>query len=125
MEAAQLAREFGMKTIMGAPNFVRGGSHSGNLSARDCASAGLLDALTSDYVPLSMVRAAFQLAEPPFSWPLPDAIATVAANPARLCGLQDRGEIAVGQRGDLVRIAMSSERWPTVRMVWREGVRVA
>jgi alpha-D-ribose 1-methylphosphonate 5-triphosphate diphosphatase len=125
MEAAQLARQFGMKTIMGAPNFVRGGSHSGNLSARDCASAGLLDALTSDYVPLSMVRAAFQLAEPPFSWPLPEAIATVAANPARLCGLQDRGEIMVGQRGDLVRIAMSTERWPTVRMVWREGVRVA
>jgi alpha-D-ribose 1-methylphosphonate 5-triphosphate diphosphatase len=125
MEASELARQFGMKTIMGAPNFVRGGSHSGNLSARDCAAAGLLDALASDYVPLSMVRAAFQLSEPPFSWPLQDAIAIVAANPARLCGLQDRGEIAVGQRGDLVRIALSTERWPTVRTVWREGVRVA
>jgi alpha-D-ribose 1-methylphosphonate 5-triphosphate diphosphatase len=125
MEAAELARQFGMKTIMGAPNFVRGGSHSGNLSARACASAGLLDCLASDYVPLSMVRAAFQLSEPPFCWPLQDAIATVAANPARLCGLQDRGEIVAGQRGDLVRIAMSAERWPTVRMVWREGVRVA
>jgi alpha-D-ribose 1-methylphosphonate 5-triphosphate diphosphatase len=125
MEAAQLARQGGLKTIMGAPNFVRGASHSGNLSARDCAAAGLLDALTSDYVPMSMIRAAFQLTEAPFNWPLHEAIATVASAPARLCGLTDRGEIAAGQRADLVSVARAPGGWPIVRRVWREGRVVA
>ncbi len=125
LAAAQLARANGLKTIMGAPNFVRGGSHSGNLSARDCASAGLLDALTSDYVPLSMIRAAFQLTQAPFFWPLHEAIATVAAAPARMCGLMDRGEIARGQRADMVRVSIADNGWPIVRRVWREGHVVA
>lgn len=125
LEAAKLARAKGLKTIMGGPNFVRGSSHSGNLSARDCAAAGLLDALTSDYVPMSMIRAAFMLTEAPFNWPLQEAIATVAAAPARMCGLMDRGEVAVGQRADLVQAARAPGGWPIVRRVWRQGRLVA
>lgn len=119
--AAQRARELGLLNVMGGPNFVRGASHSGNLSAQACAAAGLLDILSSDYVPLSMIRAAFMLVEAPFNWPIQRAIDTVAKNPAHVCGLTDRGEIKVGQRADMVRVYLSPTGWPIVRAVWREG----
>lgn len=121
LDAAKRARELGLLTVMGGPNFVRGASHSGNLSAQACADAGLLDILSSDYVPLSMLRAAFMLAEAPFYWPIQRAIDTVAKNPAHVCGLTDRGEIKPGQRADLVRVYLSPNGWPIVRAVWREG----
>jgi alpha-D-ribose 1-methylphosphonate 5-triphosphate diphosphatase len=124
-EAAQAAREAGMTIAMGAPNFVRGGSHSGNLSARAAAEADLLDILASDYIPLSMLRSAFMLAEAPFNWSLPRAIATVAANPARATGLTDRGELAVGQRADMVRVAWQPGSWPRAKEVYVKGQRVA
>jgi alpha-D-ribose 1-methylphosphonate 5-triphosphate diphosphatase len=123
--AARKARELGMMNVMGSPNFVRGGSHSGNLGARECAAEGLLDVLASDYVPLSMLRAAFMLSEAPFGWSLSDALATVTANPARIVGLTDRGEIAPGQRADLVRVHRSATGWPVPRSVWVKGVRAA
>jgi len=103
---------------------VRGGSHSGNLSARDCAEEGLLDIVASDYVPLSMLRSAFLLMEI-LKWSPERAIATVSVNPARSVGLLDRGEIAPGQRADLVRVARGTAGWPSPREVWRAGVRVA
>ncbi len=125
IEAAQAAREAGMVIAMGAPNFVRGGSHSGNLSARVAAQAGLLDILASDYIPLSMLRSALLLTEAPFEWSLPQALATVAGNPARATGLSDRGEIAQGLRADLVRVGWQAGRWPRPREVFALGVRVA
>ncbi len=125
MVAALRSRAVGMKVFMGGPNFVRGGSHSGNLSARDCANVGVLDGITSDYIPLSMLRSAFMLADPPFNWPIQDAIATVARTPALACGLTDRGEIAEGQRADFLRIRRSTQGWPAPREVWRLGQRVA
>ncbi|WP_353216036.1 alpha-D-ribose 1-methylphosphonate 5-triphosphate diphosphatase [Sandarakinorhabdus sp.] len=129
LAAAQRAHEFGLKNVMGGPNFVRGGSHSGNLSARDCAAAGLLDILSSDYVPLSMLRAAFQLTEAPFGWSLSDAMATVTVNPARIAGLTDRGLIAPGMRADLVQVHRARSAmgggWPVPRSVWVKGVRAA
>ena len=125
IEAAQAARQAGMTIALGAPNFVRGGSHSGNLSARAAAEAGLLDILASDYIPLSMLRSAFILAEAPFHWPLPRAIATVTGNPARATGLTDRGAIAAGLRADLVRVAWRPGAWPRAREVYVLGQRVA
>lgn len=124
MLAARASRDLGMAVCMGGPNFVRGASHSGNLSARACAEADMLDILASDYVPLSMLRSAFLLIDL-YGWPAEKALATVAANPARSVGLTDRGEIAVGQRADLVRVARGAEGWPAPREVWREGSRVA
>jgi alpha-D-ribose 1-methylphosphonate 5-triphosphate diphosphatase len=109
---------------MGAPNFVRGGSHSGNLSARECAEHGLLDILASDYVPLSMLRAAFLMINL-LKWPPEKALATVSVNPARSVGLADRGEIAAGQRADLIRVSRGAFGWPAPREVWRSGRRVA
>ena len=113
-----------MATVMGAPNVVRGGSHSGNASARELAEAGQLDILSSDYVPAALLMAAFRLADAPRVGGLPGAIRLVSKTPAEATGLHDRGEIAVGRRADLLRVVMHDGE-PVVRAVWREGRRVA
>jgi alpha-D-ribose 1-methylphosphonate 5-triphosphate diphosphatase len=122
LEAARRAREVGMSVVMGAPNVVRGGSHSGNVAAVELARAGLLDTLSSDYVPSSLLSGAFMLADEP-GFTLPRAIRTVTLHPARSAGLGDRGEIAPGQRADIVRVRLV-ETQPVVRTVWRAGRRV-
>jgi alpha-D-ribose 1-methylphosphonate 5-triphosphate diphosphatase len=121
--AARAARAGGMRVLMGAPNLVRGGSHVGNLSAGDCARAGLLDLLASDYVPSSLAQAALLLTRDPFGWSLPAAFATVTANPAAVAGLSDRGAILPELRADLLRLARVGDV-PVVRAVWCRGVRV-
>lgn len=123
LAAARAARDHGMKVIMGAPNLLRGGSHSGNVSAAALAAEGLLDNLASDYVPGSLLQAAFRLAEEPHGLALPQAVATVSAQPAETARLGDRGRIAPGLRADLVRVALV-ERQPYVKTVWREAERV-
>lgn len=122
-EAAEAAHAAGLKILMGAPNYVRGGSHSGNVSARSLIEAGLLDILSSDYVPFSLIHAAFMAAEDGVL-SLPAAIATVTRNPAAAAGLHDRGVIEPGRRGDLVRVRTDHEV-PLVRAVWRQGRRVS
>jgi alpha-D-ribose 1-methylphosphonate 5-triphosphate diphosphatase len=124
LEAAQRSKGYGMFICMGGPNFVRGSSHSGNLSARECAHHDVLDILASDYVPLSMLRSAFMLIDN-FGWTPQRALSTVSAGPARSLGLNDRGEIAPGQRADLVRVARRTGGWRVPAEVWRQGCRVA
>ena len=102
-EAACCASENGMLVMMGAPNVVRGGSHSGNASALDVAKEGHLGALSSDYVPASLLAAVFELAAREIM-PLPAAVNLVSANPAESVGLDDRGRIDVGRRADMVRV---------------------
>jgi len=122
VEAAQAARNAGISIIMGAPNIVRGGSHSGNVSAMHLAKLGLLDSLSSDYVPASLMMAAFRLVHEG-GFELPDAVAVVTRNPAHSVGLNDRGELAPGLRSDLVQVHLANDQ-PVVRAVWRAGVRV-
>jgi len=124
IEAAEAAHGCGMTTIMGGPNVVRGGSHSGNVSAAALAESGLLDALSSDYVPSSLLHGALTLHDDN-GLTLPEAVATVTRNPARMVGLNDRGEIAVGRRADLVRVCRLDDGTPVVRQTWRAGERVA
>lgn len=124
MEAAVALHGSGVAVMMGAPNLVRGGSHSGNVAAHTLAQAGLLDVFSSDYVPSSLLVAALRL---PGSVPgidLAAAIRTVTKTPAEAVGLSDRGEIAVGRRADLIRV-YDRASVPAVRTVWREGRRVA
>ncbi|WP_337882912.1 alpha-D-ribose 1-methylphosphonate 5-triphosphate diphosphatase [Chromobacterium haemolyticum] len=122
LAAARAAHEQGLMTVMGAPNIVRGGSHSGNVAALELAGHGLLDILSSDYVPASLLHAAYLLGRQP-GWNLHRAIATVTRNPARAVGLADRGAVAVGQRADLVQ-ARERDGIPLVRQVWGAGQRV-
>jgi alpha-D-ribose 1-methylphosphonate 5-triphosphate diphosphatase len=134
IEAARAARAAGQLVVMGAPNIVRGGSHSGNVAAVELLRLGLLDILSSDYVPASPIQAVFLL----FGRgdiTLPQAAALVSANPARAAGLDDRGVIAPGKRADVIRVhayeGAPDEQHPTgsplpvVRGVWRKGWRVA
>ena len=123
MQAALAARARGMGVIAGAPNIVRGGSHFGNVAAAELVQAEAVDALASDYVPASLVEAAFICAER-LGLPLPAAIALIAEHPARIAGLDDRGRITAGLRADLVRVRLH-ESLPVVRQVWRGGKRVA
>ena len=124
LEAAAAAHDGGLAILMGAPNVVRGKSHSGNISATDLVRAGLLDILSSDYVPFALLQAAFVLPQRVDGLKLPAALATVTRNPARAAGLDDRGEIAIGKRADLVRVKVV-DGLPIVRGVWRQGVRIS
>ena len=122
-EAAAAASTKGMRIIAGSPNVVRGGSHSGNVSAVDLARGGHLDALSSDYVPISLLHSAFLLHEQVLE-NLPAAVRKVASTPASMVGLSDRGEIAEGLRADIIQVSDRHDA-PVVRQVWREGARVA
>jgi alpha-D-ribose 1-methylphosphonate 5-triphosphate diphosphatase len=125
--AAQTAREQGLLTVMGGPNVVRGGSHSGNVAAADLARHGLLDILSSDYVPGSLLTAALRLVDLEIMGLAP-AVALVSAHPARACGLQDRGALAAGLRADLLQVRRvelaDGSHHGVVRAVWRQGRRV-
>lgn len=125
--AAREARARGLRTVMGGPNVVRGGSHSGNVAAHELARLGLLDILSSDYVPGSMLSGAVRLVSDEVLT-LPQAIATVTRTPALATGLADRGALAAGLRADLIQVRMAElpdgARHAVVRAVWREGQRV-
>jgi len=123
-EAACAAHAQNIQVIAGAPNLVRGGSHSGNVSAKHLATDGLVDILSSDYVPYSLIQAAFLMhLDQDVAMPLPQAMATVSRNPARAVGLEDRGEIAPGLAADLVWLHQTGDL-PVVRGVWRRGRRI-
>ncbi|UWR21863.1 alpha-D-ribose 1-methylphosphonate 5-triphosphate diphosphatase [Sulfitobacter sp. S190] len=122
IDAAQACAAHGVATMMGAPNLVRGASHSGNVAASTLAQAGLLDILSSDYVPAALLHGALMLAE---MWnDLPRAIATVTYAPARAAGLPDRGALQVGQRGDLI-VFDTLGTSPLLHQTWVTGRRVA
>ncbi len=108
---------------MGAPNVVRGGSHSGNVAAEALAREDVLDILSSDYVPASLLMGAFALADRVEGYGLSKAIRTVTMNPARACGLLDRGAIEKGQNADLVRVRRV-ESLAAVREVYKNGIRI-
>jgi len=122
-EAASASREAGLAILMGAPNLVLGGSHSGNIAAIDLLRAGHVDILSSDYVPASLMESVFKLPSSGIGISLPQAVRLATLNPARAVGLGDRGEIAPDRRADLVRVR-TVDGAAVVRAVWREGQRV-
>jgi alpha-D-ribose 1-methylphosphonate 5-triphosphate diphosphatase len=124
VEAAKESHESGLAVMMGGPNMVRGGSHSGNVSAGDLANQGYLDIISSDYVPHSLLHAAMKLYEEFNGYDLPKAIRCVTKTPADSVGLTDRGEISIGKRADLIHVHHSRHH-PVIRGVWREGNRVS
>lgn len=124
LEAARASHEAGMAVLMGGPNMVRGGSHSGNISARDLAAEGLLDIISSDYIPASLLYAALVMDREVEGIALPEAIRTITRTPAQRIGLTDRGEIAPGRRADLVRFR-PTDGAPVIRDVWRDGEKIA
>ena len=125
VEAAVACRAAGIAVMMGAPNLIRGGSHSGNVAAAALAQAGLLDIVSSDYVPSALLSAALMLGD---LWgDLPRGVATVTRAPATAAGLGDRGHLDIGARADVIRVRRISGIVPTaaVRGTWVQGARVA
>jgi alpha-D-ribose 1-methylphosphonate 5-triphosphate diphosphatase len=123
VEAATALHAAGIRVLMGAPNLVRGGSHAGNVATAELAQAGVLDILSSDYVPSSLLMAALRLPQvAPID--LAAAVRTVTKTPAEAVGLYDRGEVAPGKRADLICVRLVDDI-AAVRCVWRGGRRVA
>jgi len=124
LEAAGASHGAGLAVLIGGPNLVLGGSHSGNIAAADLARGRLVDVVSSDYVPTSILPAAMRLTEPAIGMDLPAAIRCISFNPARAVGLDDRGALAPGLRADLVRARPMPEDGLMVAEVWRGGRRV-
>lgn len=121
-EAAEACRSHGIAVMMGAPNLIRGGSHSGNIAAVELARSDLLDIVSSDYVPSALLLSAFRLAR---IWDdLPRAVATVTSNPANAARLNDRGALQSGLRGDVLRVHDVGQT-PLLRGAWSQGHKVA
>ena len=116
-EAARTARELGLPVVMGAPNVMRGESHSGNVSAASLVEAGLVTALASDYLPSGLLAGAFSLARSGLAT-LPAAIGLVTSGAADSAGLGDRGKLTAGLRADLV-LVDDAGSWPVVRATLR------
>jgi alpha-D-ribose 1-methylphosphonate 5-triphosphate diphosphatase len=121
--AASRARTLGMHVLAGAPNLVRGGSHSGNVSAAALVAENLVDILSSDYCPSSLLQAVFCLARNG-TVSLHSAVAMASANPARALHLADRGSIVEGMRADLIRVR-DTRLGPIVINAWCGGRQVA
>lgn len=100
-ETAQAAASHGDAIVYGAPNVVRGGSHTGWTRASDMIAKGLCSVLASDYYYPAQLLAAFRLAADGVV-PLPKAWDLVSAGPARATGLTDRGVLAERRRADIL-----------------------
>ena len=122
LDAALACREAGISVMMGAPNLLRGGSHSGNVAAAELADARCLDILSSDYAPSSLLSAAVRLGLE--NGDMAAGLARVTSAPACAAGLDDRGKIAPGLRADLIRFRMVDDM-PVPLGAWVRGRRVA
>ena len=121
VEVALEARRRGMHTVAGAPNVLLGGSHSGNLSAREAILAGGVDVLCSDYYPPALLHAVFALADRG-DLSLPAAMRLVTLNPALAVGLEDDfGSIEAGKRADLICVEQLEDGFPVVSGAYIDG----
>lgn len=123
LEAAEQSSVRKLKVLMGAPNLIRGQSHSGNVAARELAEMGYLDILSSDYYPASLLQSAFLLSDLCIGYDLPAAVRRVSDIPAQTAGLKDRGRVDDGLKADLLRVAMH-DNMPVIKQTWKEGRRV-
>jgi alpha-D-ribose 1-methylphosphonate 5-triphosphate diphosphatase len=121
VEAAHAARGKGMKIVAGAPNVVRGGSHSGGVAVTELAKQKLVDVLSSDYVPASLLQAVHTLSKSAMT--LHEAVGLATWSAADMLGLSDRGRLKSGQRADFVRFRIV-DGTPVVRAVTVRGQRV-
>ncbi len=118
LEAARASHRAGVAVIMGAPNLLRGGSHSGNVAASELAEEGVLDILSSDYAPSSLLMAAVRMGLE--GGDMAAGLRTVTAAPAQAAGLADRGVIEIGKRADLIRFGVAGDL-PVMRSTWTQG----
>lgn len=122
LEAARACRTHGIGVMMGAPNLLRGGSHSGNVAAHELVEHDLLDIFSSDYAPSSLLAASVRLGLECGN--MAKGLAKATSAPAKAAGLTDRGELAIGQRADILRFKVVNTL-PMTNGLWVSGNRVA
>ena len=124
LETARAARAMGFATVVGAPNILMGGSHSGNLSATEAVSEGSADILCSDYYPASILHGVFKMARD-HGAPLWEMVSRATLNPARAVRIDRQyGSIAVGKAADLL-IVDAADGAPALTDVLVGGQHVA
>ncbi|KPQ32174.1 MAG: alpha-D-ribose 1-methylphosphonate 5-triphosphate diphosphatase PhnM [Phormidesmis priestleyi Ana] len=122
--AAKTAKEKSLQVLMGAPNLILGGSHSGNVSAMELVQLDLVDLISSDYVPHSLLQSIFVIAAATAK-PIYEAMQPVTANAASAIGLAgDRGTLEVGKRADLLTVHLNNNI-PHLTSVFSQGKRTA
>ena len=120
LEAAKACKQRNISVMMGAPNLLRGGSHSGNVAAHELVEHGLLDILSSDYAPSSLLAGAVRLGLEMGNM----AIGLKKVTPAQATKLDDRGSLEIGKRADMLRFNLINDL-PITRGLWVAGKRVA
>lgn len=124
LDAAKEAHQHGLQVLMGAPNLILGQSHSGNVSAMELIEQDLVDIISSDYVPQSLLQAMFLIAQQQQK-PLYKAMQLFTLNPAKTIGLDcDRGSLEVGKRADFITVHHDGVV-PRLTSVRRQGQRIA
>ena len=124
LDAAKEAHLNGLQVLMGAPNLILGKSHSGNVSAMELVEKDVVDIISSDYVPQSLLQAMFLITQTQ-QRPLYEAMRLFTSNPARAIGLDhDRGSLEVGKRADLITVHHDGVV-PRITSVHRQGQRIA
>lgn len=124
LDAAKASYQNGLQVLMGAPNLVLGGSHSGNVSALELLEYGLVDIFSSDYVPQSLLQAMF-LVMRYIGKPLHEAARLFTLNPAKAIGLEgDRGSLEIGKQADFITVH-DDGIVPRLLSVCRQGKRLA
>ncbi|UKO99122.1 phosphonate metabolism protein PhnM [Nostoc sp. UHCC 0870] len=104
LEAAKAAHSLGLQVLMGAPNLVLGGSHSGNVSAMELVLHNLVDVISSDYVPQSLLQSIWIIAHKTGK-PIYQAMELFTSNPAKAINVfSDRGSLEIGKRADLITV---------------------
>jgi alpha-D-ribose 1-methylphosphonate 5-triphosphate diphosphatase len=124
MTAVKKAKDLKMTNILGAPNFIRNMSHSGNVSVTEIFQQNpyFVDALSSDYVPSSLLQAVFKLFNQGHS--ISKAVSYVTKNPALILSLEHLGEINEKKKSDFLRVALINNT-PMIKEVYKSGKRVA
>jgi alpha-D-ribose 1-methylphosphonate 5-triphosphate diphosphatase len=121
IEAAREAKRLGMRTVIGAPNVLLGGSHSGNLAATEAVLEGCADILCSDYYPAAILHAVFRLAEE-HGIGLPAATRLATLNPAEAVKMgKELGSLKPGKKADILLVEKIDGVFPAVTTVIVDG----
>jgi alpha-D-ribose 1-methylphosphonate 5-triphosphate diphosphatase len=124
LNAAKEAHLNGLQVLMGAPNLILGKSHSGNVSAMELVEKDVVDIISSDYVPQSLLQAMFLISQRQQK-PLYEAMRLFTSNPAKAIGLDhDRGSLEPGKRADFIAVHHDGTV-PRLVAVYRQGQRIA
>lgn len=124
MEVLQAAHNQGFMTVVGAPNILLGGSHAGNLSAKEAIESGCADILCSDYYPASLLHAIYKMADN--GQALHEMVNKVTYNAAKAVGIENElGSIEVGKKADMLIVMRLPDNYPAITHVFVEGTQVS